>query len=386
MFAKDGHLIPAKTIEWGRRKHANALTGLKAIALMLFTPALTLLLTINMQEHHGNLWHILDFDTLQSFWQNLKFENVVLWHKTIAAFVVLQAVLYRLLPGPYHTGQYTPGGQLLRYKTNGSSAFILTYLLFWLCHTTGLYNASIIASNFSTLVVALNTWGILLTMTAYIKARIHPTHLEDRVFTGNIYYDICMGVELNPRLPIIDDLKMFVVGRIGMTLWALVLTSFAILQYEKTGFASGAMLVGILLHFEYIIDFFWYEHWYLRTIDIAHDHVGFYIIWGCFAWLPATYTLHAQFLAYSSVGASSGVATLCFTIGTAGYLLFRFANNEKYRVRETKGKCSVWRRPATYITARYATADGAQRESILLTCGTYHMRVNSRILDAVLIC
>jgi 7-dehydrocholesterol reductase len=35
-----------------------------------------------------------------------------------------------------------------------------------------------------------------------------------------------------------------------------------------------------------VVDFFINEDWYLRTIDIAHDHFGFYLAWGDVVWLP----------------------------------------------------------------------------------------------------
>lgn len=31
-----------------------------------------------------------------------------------------------------------------------------------------------------------------------------------------------MGLELNPRIPVLGDLKLFVVSRIGMMVWPLV--------------------------------------------------------------------------------------------------------------------------------------------------------------------
>lgn len=110
---------------------------------------------------------------------------------------------------------------------------------------------------------------------------------------------------------------------------------------------------------------------YLRTIDIAHDHVGFYMIWGCLAWLPTTYTLHVQYMARNDFSLDDTSAIALFLVGTAGYVLFRISNNQKYHVRNTQGQCSVWGKSATFITATYRTADGADRQSILLTCGTF---------------
>lgn len=362
---------PSTVVEWGRRKRANSSTGLKAIGLMLSAPLFTVLVAINMENHHGDIRRLVDYETLTTFWCDIRRENLLQLHQIFAGYLVFQAILYNFLPGPSNTGQYTPGGHLLRYKTNGLSAFCVTYACFWLGHKSGLYHASFIAANFTSFVVVLNTWGLAFTIVVYLKGRLFPTSLEDRVFTGNLFYDICMGLELNPRLPIINDVKMFVVGRVGMMLWPLVLTSFAALQNDLTGNTSTAMLIGVGLQFEYILDFFCYEHWYLRTIDIAHDHVGFYIIWGCTAWLPTTYTLHAQYMARSKEQVNIFTAVMCFIIGTAGYLLFRLSNNQKYRVREASGRCEVWGKPATYITAKYSTADGAVRESLLLTCGKH---------------
>lgn len=41
----------------------------------------------------------------------------------------------------------------------------------------------------------------------------------------------------------------------------------------------------------YVLDFFWNEAWYLKTIDICHDHFGWYLGWGDCVWLPFLYTL-----------------------------------------------------------------------------------------------
>jgi hypothetical protein len=51
------------------------------------------------------------------------------------------------------------------------------------------------------------------------------------------------------------------------------------------------MIMVTLLHMLYILDFFFNEDWYLKTIDIAHDHYGWYLAWGDLVWLPWMYTL-----------------------------------------------------------------------------------------------
>lgn len=44
----------------------------------------------------------------------------------------------------------------------------------------------------------------------------------------------------------------------------------------------------------YVLDFFWNEAWYLKTIDICHDHFGWYLGWGDCVWLPYLYTLQVS--------------------------------------------------------------------------------------------
>lgn len=43
-----------------------------------------------------------------------------------------------------------------------------------------------------------------------------------------------------------------------------------------------------------MLDFFWNETWYLKTIDICHDHFGWYLGWGDCVWLPFLYTLQVR--------------------------------------------------------------------------------------------
>lgn len=46
----------------------------------------------------------------------------------------------------------------------------------------------------------------------------------------------------------------------------------------------------------YVVDFFWNEAWYLKTMDICHDHFGWYLGWGDCVWLPYLYTLQVRCL------------------------------------------------------------------------------------------
>ncbi|EHL01286.1 putative 7-dehydrocholesterol reductase [Glarea lozoyensis 74030] len=127
-----------------------------------------------------------------------------------------------------------------------------------------------------------------------------------------------MGIELNPRLGNTFDFKLFTNGRPGIIAWTLII---------------------------YAVDFFINEDWYLRTIDICHEHFGFYLAWGSAVWLPAMYTLQTQYLARNPVALSNLHALMILATGISGYIIFRSVNYQKDHVRRTKGNCQIWGLP-----------------------------------------
>jgi len=178
-----------------------------------------------------------------------------------------------------------------------------------------------------------------------------------------------MGIELNPRFGKTLDWKLFHNGRPGIIGWTLIDLAYTVLQYRTFGHVTNSIVIVNILHTAYVIDFFVNEDWYLRTIDICHDHFGFYLAWGSAAWLPTMYTLQVQYLARHPVQLHPLSAALITAAGLGGYVLFRAVNDQKNRVRKADGACTIWRRPAVYIRAAYRTSDGAPRESLLLCSG-----------------
>lgn len=145
-----------------------------------------------------------------------------------------------------------------------------------------------------------------------------------------------MGIELNPRIGDNFDLKLYTNGRPGLIAWTLVsvflfyrdsltpaknvsrdLSNIAY-HYQIHRHTSPSLILVTILHGIYVLDFFINEAWYLRTIDIAHDHYGFYLAWGCLTWVPSMYTLQTQFLGLYPTSASPVFLILIFSIGIAG--------------------------------------------------------------------
>ncbi|KAL2913633.1 hypothetical protein HK105_206793 [Polyrhizophydium stewartii] len=281
-----------------------------------------------------------------------------------------QAILYMLLPGKIGYGQTTPAGHTLEYVVNGLLAWFVTHALFIAGSLYfGLFDASIIADNWGALLIAANVYGYFLTFFSYFKAYAFPSHAEDRKISNSAVYNLFMGIEFNPRLGKYFDFKLFHNGRPGIIAWTLINFSFAAAQYNRIGYVTNSMLLLNWLHLVYVIDFFYNEDWYLRTIDIAHDHFGFYLAWGDTVWLPWMYTLQSHFLLRNPIDLSTPAFTAVFAIGMVGYYIFRTVNNQKDLVRSTDGKCLIWGKPAKVIRTEFATTDGKIHRSLLLTSG-----------------
>lgn len=129
------------------------------------------------------------------------------------------------------------------------------------------------------------------------------------------------------------------------------------------------MLIVDLFHLIYVVDFFINEDWYLRTIDMCHDHFGYYLAWGSMVWLPSMYTLQCQYLARYPVDLSTFSAIALTLTGLSGYALFRSVNFQKDLARRTKGNCEIWGKKAEVMKVGFRTKDGERHESLLLISG-----------------
>ncbi|KAJ1658804.1 hypothetical protein IWQ61_002006 [Dispira simplex] len=390
-----GRILAQTGKTWGRNQDAAPLIVVISLLLLACCPVMVIYFWVACTHyqcalqgpyHHVSFWlehtrpdwSILTYQLPQFSWPALCLH---------LGWVLFQGLLYAYLPGPEGKGQQTPAGHVLPYRVNGLRAWILIHLLFVIGSLgLGLFPASIIYDHWGGLLVAANLYGYALTLFVYIKAHLFPSHPEDRKFSGSIIYDIFMGVELNPRLGSKWDFKLFHNGRPGIVAWTLINLSFAAAQYKLWGYITNSMVLLNFLHAVYVVDFFYHEDWYLRTIDIAHDHFGFYLAWGDSVWLPFMYTLQSHYLVRNPVDLPTWAACLLFTIGMTGYGIFRMANNQKDRVRKADGKLMIWGRPASIIRAPYVTSDGHHHTGLLLTSGFWGIARHFNYMGDLMMC
>lgn len=362
------------TVEWGRKTKARASASVGALLMCTCCPALVLMNWIALEQYEGSLLNTFKAARAQGPFLFLlrNFPRPTIAATAGYAFWILsQAALYAFLPGKVCHGQKTPGGNLLSYTTNGMLAWFVTHVLFLTGAVLGRLDGAIIAKHWEGLLVAANVYGFVMALVVQLKGYWAPSRcsIEDRKMSGSWIYDYWIGVELNPRIGEHFDLKFFHNSRVGMAAWTLINLSWAAYQHQKLGYVTDSMLIVLILHATYVVDFFVNEDWYLRTIDISHDHFGFMLSWGDSTFLPTFYTLQAQYLARYPTHLTRPQAAAILGMGFLGYAMFRSANYQRDYVRAKKGEARIWGRKAEFIRTKYRTADGVEHDSLLLTSG-----------------
>ncbi|KAI8928265.1 ergosterol biosynthesis ERG4/ERG24 [Entophlyctis helioformis] len=377
--AADAADVPAKgdarkaASNWGRSWDIGILTVVGCYFLLAFCPVLVTFFWLSCTSFQCSIVAPVEYvlaNDFQALVANHFPKPTLFGFQLYFGWLLFQAVLYTFLPGKIGYGQTTPAGHTLPYVVNGLLAWIVTHALFIAgAFYFNLFDGSIIADNWGALLIAANCYGYFLTFFSYAKAYIFPSHPEDRKISNSFVYNLFMGIEFNPRFGKYFDFKLFHNGRPGIVAWTLINLSFAAAQYKQIGYVTNSMALLNFLHIVYVLDFFYNEDWYLRTIDIAHDHFGFYLAWGDTVWLPYMYTLQSHFLLRNTINLTWAEFSIVFAIGMIGYYIFRTVNNQKDLVRSTDGKCLIWGKPARVIRTEFTTTNGDVHRSLLLTSG-----------------
>ncbi|XP_015279913.1 PREDICTED: 7-dehydrocholesterol reductase [Gekko japonicus] len=395
----------APQAQWGRAWKVDWFSLLSVIFLLLFAPFIVYYLIMSCDQYNCSLTTpAIDFFTgkthLSNIWNrmpSLTWTAVSLY----ISWVLFQVVLYmlpdfvhKLIPryrGGLQEGTVTPAGVILNYEVNGLQAWLITHAL-WFANAYHFhwFSPTIIFDNWIPLLLCANILGYTVSIFVFVKAYWFPTNAKDCKFTGNFFYDFMMGIEFNPRLGKWFDFKLFFNGRPGIVAWTLINLSYAAKQKELYGQITNSMILVNVLQGLYVLDFFWNEAWYLKTIDICHDHFGWYLGWGDCVWLPYTYTLQGLYLVYHPVQLSTGNAVGILLLGLVSYYIFRMTNHQKDLFRRTDGNCKIWGTKPKYVECSYMSADGTKYYSKLLISGFWgvarHFNYTGDLLGSLAYC
>ena len=252
-----------------------------AFLMLLTTPNFVMLFAHTIVNLNGSPTQLLEFllsqnpwDTIKQIWWPYILGNYKMW-TIIGAFINFEAILMIILPGNHYTGNVTPKGNVPHYKNNGLLAFIVTVIAFMILVYYDIFNPSVIYDNFMYLIGALNLLGLSICVMLFIKGKCLPSSTD--VTDAGLIFGFFEGIELHPQI-LSCHIKILINCRFGMMGWAMLLLSYAYKQYEDTGTVSDSMGVAVSLQLIYIMKFFHWEQGYTKTMDIAHDRAGFYIV------------------------------------------------------------------------------------------------------------
>lgn len=337
------------------------------LALMLGCPPAVIVLWMIAAHFDGSVLEFFQKIDWATFWRLCPRPT---WAaaRMILIFAVLEGLLLVLLPGKFHYGPVTPAGNRPRYRTNGLAAWAATHgILLLAAYPLGLFRMGEIYDNLGSIIVVCNILALVLCGVLYYKG-VHAPSSSDNGRAGNFVWDYFWGVELHPTI-FGESLKQYVNCRLSMMGWSVIVVACAAKQYEVTGKVSNTMAVTAALQVLYLLKFFRWETGYFGSLDIMHDRFGFYIFWGVAVWVPCLYTLVSQYQVGHPVELHPLLAGAIAAFGVLSIWANYDADAQRQRVRETGGKTTVWGKAPETMTARYTTADGKERESLLLLSG-----------------
>jgi 7-dehydrocholesterol reductase len=304
----------------------------------------------------------------------------------LAVHSAWQILLMSFLPGRVYTGPVTAAGETPKYRDHGVFAFFLTICAFfsfssWNPLVISLlppalhYSPTIFYTEYVPLLTLLPTGALLLCGALYIKGLTCPSS-RDSGSSGNIVTDLFWGTELYPRIAGVD-VKQLINCRHALMLWALIPLSFLAHSFEQNSLTL-AQIVNTLLQCVYVFKFFLWESGYMASMDIAHDRAGYYLCWGCMAFVPSMYLVHSWWLVtaidravavniyFPDLSPASALGILL--AGLIAIALNYDADRQRQAVRSGTSK-TVWGRKPVIVRAPYTTESGERRESILLASG-----------------
>lgn len=311
-------------------------------------------------------------------------------------WMFFQFITYLIVPGSISVGPITPGGNKQEFKINSLQCLAVNVIVYVVCgHYLKYFDTAYISREIGSLFFTACIIGFIFSFLAYLKGLYAPTN-SDAAVRNDFIQDYFLGIELSPRLPFFRniralqllDSKLYIVGHCGMISWTIVNLAHMFRQLQDFGEITIGMVLVQLFQAAYTIDWAWKEEWYLFTIDMRHDRLGWYLGWGSLAWLPVTYCLQAWYLSMvepAKVALSPFETGLILCVFFLGIVLFRLSNNQKDEFRANPNE-PIWGKKPEYIEARYSTGDGKQHKSLLLCSGYWGISRHFNYASDLLIC
>jgi 7-dehydrocholesterol reductase len=300
-------------------------------------------------------------------------------------WILISWCLYVIVPGCEQLGPVNNSGRRYTYKLNSFRCLAAVSVIQLSLGYYNIFSVETLSIHYSRITIVSIWIGLFATIGAYIKGRLWPTfdNAESR-HRNNFMEDFYSGIELAPRWnsKSMYDLKLFAVGHIGMIIWHVMNVSHAAYGLNR---GDPRALIVCILQLIYIIDWAWNERWYLYTIDMQHDRLGFYLAYGGFAWMVTMYTTYGFFTSRTTNHCTNTMLVVSIVIYLIGYALMRVSNNQKENFRHDFRQ-HIWGKLPKYLTVTYQTLDGTHRQNKLLLSGFWGWSRHFNYIGDLLLC
>lgn len=301
---------------------------------------------------------------LSRFHYGLLLGNQFSW--LLIVILISWAILFLKIPSKTYEGPATSFGYIPRYSANGFQYYCFTITIFIFINICLPELSLAIYDNMPQLLGSLATFAFLLCIYLWWMGKYHPVCYEQQDSLPLIF-EFYRGMEIHPRIFDID-VKQLTNCRIGLMLWQLLILAFSFTSYQRIGFNSG-MVVNVLLQSIYLAKFYWWETGYFTTLDITLDRAGYYICWGCLAFVPSFFTYSTYYFVSHPPIMNNTVNIGFFLLGITSIYLNYEVDHQKERFRQSGGKCKIWGKKPEFIEAKYTTANGTEKKTQLLLSG-----------------
>jgi len=279
-------------------------------------------------------------------WQNAA-ESAAAFLGYLAALFVLA----QILPGKRMLGARNADASQVLYRLNGFATFLSVVALCGVGGYLDWFSLRFIYDHFLGLLVAANLFAFTTTFLLYVKGRAAGARVRPGVLGW--VQDLFFGVELNPSLFGVD-LKMFSYrpSLIGL---GLLNVSFAVVQYQKYGALSPAMVLYQLFYFLYLANYFQFEYGMIFTWDIIAERFGWMLVWGDYVLVPFFYSLPGWYLVDRVQPMPTWSMVALILLYVTGFCLFRGSNEQKHQFKQDP-KVRIWGKPAEAIDGKLLTS------------------------------
>lgn len=265
--------------------------------VILFSHAVVFYLWLCLAFNRGQVLIPSSASDVVGWVENIRdFAMPSLWSvKVYLGFILVESIFAMILPGFVTRGLpiKSEGGKRLPYLCNAFQSWWLSFAVVGLSQYMGWFNMASIVDHLGELLSTAIVFSDLLAVAVYISA-----HLNNKVnrASGNVIYDFFLGINLNPRVGILD-IKLFCEVRISWMILFFLTFSAACKQYQEYGYVSNSMMVMLLAHLYYCNATSKGEEKIIPCWDIIHENFGWLLSFWNLAGVPFSYCFNSMFLA-----------------------------------------------------------------------------------------